>query len=58
MPWTRPDFREITLCMEVTAYVNTDDRLRPEEEPGRGQSQPPAAAASLETLSSDDPGGR
>jgi coenzyme PQQ precursor peptide PqqA len=25
MPWTKPDFTEITLCMEVTAYVNTDD---------------------------------
>jgi coenzyme PQQ precursor peptide PqqA len=26
MPWTKPDFVEITLNMEVTAYVNTDDR--------------------------------
>ena len=25
MPWSTPDFVEITLCMEVTAYVNTDD---------------------------------
>jgi coenzyme PQQ precursor peptide PqqA len=25
MQWTRPDFQEITLNMEVTAYVNTDD---------------------------------
>ena len=25
MPWSKPDFVEITLCMEVTAYVNTDD---------------------------------
>jgi coenzyme PQQ precursor peptide PqqA len=24
MPWTKPDFVEISLCMEVTAYVNTD----------------------------------
>src|SRR5581483_3347584 len=24
MPWTKPDFQEITLNMEVTAYVNTD----------------------------------
>ena len=22
MNWTKPDFEEITLCMEVTAYVN------------------------------------
>lgn len=25
MPWTKPDFQEITLNMEVTGYVNTDD---------------------------------
>ena len=25
MPWTKPDFEEITLSGEVTAYVNTDD---------------------------------
>jgi len=25
MPWTKPDFVEITLNMEVTGYVNTDD---------------------------------
>ena len=24
MPWSKPDFVEISLCMEVTAYVNTD----------------------------------
>jgi coenzyme PQQ precursor peptide PqqA len=24
MPWTKPDFVEISLAMEVTAYVNTD----------------------------------
>jgi len=24
MPWTKPDFVEIPLGMEVTAYVNTD----------------------------------
>jgi coenzyme PQQ precursor peptide PqqA len=28
MPWTKPDFQEITLNMEVTAYVNTDDEVR------------------------------
>jgi coenzyme PQQ precursor peptide PqqA len=26
MQWIRPDFQEITLNMEVTAYVNTDDK--------------------------------
>ena len=35
MAWSTPDFVEITLCMEVTAYVNTDDGGRPEEEPTR-----------------------
>jgi coenzyme PQQ precursor peptide PqqA len=24
MQWTKPEFREISLAMEVTAYVNTD----------------------------------
>lgn len=27
MPWSQPDFVEITLNMEVTAYVNTDDKV-------------------------------
>ena len=26
-PWPKPDFEEITLGMEATAYVNTDDHL-------------------------------
>ena len=25
MQWSKPDFQEITLNMEVTGYVNTDD---------------------------------
>lgn len=25
MPWTKPDFVEISLNMEVTGYVNTDE---------------------------------
>jgi coenzyme PQQ precursor peptide PqqA len=25
--WKKPDFEEISLGMEVTAYVNTDDEL-------------------------------
>jgi len=25
--WKKPDFEEIALCMEVTAYVNTEDEL-------------------------------
>jgi len=31
MKWTKPDFQVITLNMEVTAYVNTDEK---------GQTQP------------------
>lgn len=27
MEWTKPDFEEICLAGEVTAYVNTDDRV-------------------------------
>lgn len=26
MNWTKPDFEEVSLNMEVTAYVNTDDQ--------------------------------
>ena len=26
MQWTTPEYKEITLCMEVTAYVNTDEQ--------------------------------
>jgi len=43
MQWTRPDFQEITLGMEVTAYVNTDDLPKKREEPRQGEAQPPAA---------------
>ena len=25
MEWMKPDFEEISLCMEVTAYINTVD---------------------------------
>jgi coenzyme PQQ precursor peptide PqqA len=49
MQWTKPDFEEITLCMEVTAYVNTDDRRQPQEEARRTDS-PPSAAAPQETF--------
>ena len=27
MSWKTPDFEELSLCMEVTAYVNNDDEL-------------------------------
>jgi coenzyme PQQ precursor peptide PqqA len=45
MPWTKPDFEEISLGMEVTAYVNTDDRVRKAEEPpARAEEEAPDAA--------------
>lgn len=25
--WEKPDFREVSLCMEVTAYVNAEEQL-------------------------------
>ena len=28
MRWTKPEFKEITLNMEVTAYVNTEGEVR------------------------------
>lgn len=28
MQWSKPDFQEITLNMEVTAYVNTEGDVR------------------------------
>jgi len=34
--WSKPDFQEITLGMEVTAYVNTDAAVNtPAEHPAR-----------------------
>ncbi|HLJ12671.1 MAG TPA: pyrroloquinoline quinone precursor peptide PqqA [Planctomycetaceae bacterium] len=31
MKWLAPDFEEINLSGEVTAYVNTDDEVRKSE---------------------------
>jgi coenzyme PQQ precursor peptide PqqA len=41
MTWTKPDFAEITLNMEVTAYVNTDEPagLRKPEPRGKNVEQ-------------------
>lgn len=33
MQWTKPDFEEISLNMEVTAYVNTGDDEKTPEQP-------------------------
>ena len=38
MQWTKPDFQEITLNMEVTAYVNTASEVLKAEEPPEVQS--------------------
>lgn len=46
MRWSKPDFEEITLCMEVTAYVNTDDALG--QEPAVRDEEPGGAEASVE----------
>jgi coenzyme PQQ precursor peptide PqqA len=35
MMWTKPDFVEIILGMEVTAYVNTDEAVTRSKEPAR-----------------------
>lgn len=43
MPWTKPDFEEISLNMEVTAYVNTDDVVpAPAESTTRSEAAPPS----------------
>ena len=39
MTWTKPDFVEISLAMEVTGYVNTDDAV--ESPPGSTPAAPP-----------------
>lgn len=36
MTWTKPDFIEISLCMEVTGYVNTDDAVESPPDPPEG----------------------
>src|SRR5436190_1897323 len=43
MQWTKPDFEEISLGMEVTAYVNTDDRQQRPEEARRAETVATAA---------------
>ncbi len=39
MQWSKPEFQEITLNMEVTAYVNTDgDDRKPAESPRQAEA--------------------
>ena len=42
MSWTKPDFEELSLCMEVTAYVNSEDEL---PLPANGDQHPPTKQA-------------
>ncbi len=44
MPWTKPDFEEINLSGEVTAYVNTDDEVFAAEQQ-LARTEPAVAAA-------------
>ncbi len=45
MSWSKPDFVEINLGMEVTAYVNTDDAVTtPATHPPRTEESAPATA--------------
>ena len=43
MPWKTPDFEEINLSGEVTAYVNTDVAVRSSEN-SAARPEPPAVA--------------
>jgi coenzyme PQQ precursor peptide PqqA len=43
MRWNTPDFEEINLSGEVTAYVNSDDEVR-KSEPLAAQAEPAVAA--------------
>jgi coenzyme PQQ precursor peptide PqqA len=40
MPWTKPDFVEIPLGMEVTAYVNTDGPVVSRQPPVVSEEKP------------------
>jgi coenzyme PQQ precursor peptide PqqA len=44
MQWIKPDFEEISLGMEATAYVNTDAGHPTAEGPAPGET-PPASRA-------------
>ena len=46
MKWIRPEYQEIALSMEVTAYVNTDTKPveRPEPHAARAAAEEEPAA--------------
>jgi coenzyme PQQ precursor peptide PqqA len=48
MQWTKPDFEEISLGMEVTAYVYTDDGVTPAEPPARAEANSAAATTAID----------
>ncbi len=49
MPWTKPDFQEITLNMEVTAYMNTAAEVRKVAEASkRAETKASPSAATAE----------
>jgi len=41
VPWIKPDYQEVSLGMEVTAYVNTDEERRVKEQPPQKEASPP-----------------
>ena len=46
MQWTQPEFEEISLSMEVTAYVNADDNESwTPSKPDRQHESPPREAS-------------
>lgn len=51
MPWTKPDFVEISLAMEVTGYVNTDEQAAEEPVPNSEFRVP--SSTQRETLDSE-----
>jgi coenzyme PQQ precursor peptide PqqA len=49
MRWNKPDFEEINLSGEVTAYVNSDEEVRKSEHlPARSAAAPAAGEKSQE----------
>ena len=44
MTWSKPDFVEISLGMEVTAYVNTDEPVVNHQQAVVSEEQPEAAS--------------
>lgn len=54
MQWTKPEFEEVNLAMEVTAYVNTDNPLSAVDKPARLSEAPSRPVErSLETVCTD-----